>query len=76
MDYAACNIVYVDRTAGEDRLLKRGDIISKPIDGDLTASRDQNGPGEIDVNDNLQTLLGTFSEGKKTPPVPRPNRLS
>jgi 3',5'-cyclic-nucleotide phosphodiesterase len=57
MDYAACNVVYVDRTAQEDRLVRREDATS-------TAGSDADiAPSPIPLERNLQTLLGTFSEG-------------
>jgi hypothetical protein len=57
MDYAACNVVYVDRTAQEDRLVRREDATS-------TAGSDADiAPSPILLEKNLQTLLGTFSEG-------------
>ena len=66
MDYAACNVVYVDRTAREDMLVKRDDVTSTASLID-TPNLDQNhalGHRVPDtVESNLQTLLGTFSEG-------------
>ena len=67
MEYAACNVVYVDRTAEEDKLVKRDDVIWSPstnsaqnhVEGDLPA---QSSPSHVDAN--LQTLLRTFSEGQ------------
>jgi hypothetical protein len=57
MDYAACNVVYVDRTAQEDRLVRREDATS-------TAGSDADiAPSSSPLEKNLQTLLGTFSEG-------------
>ncbi|KAF8847063.1 HD-domain/PDEase-like protein [Acephala macrosclerotiorum] len=64
MDYAACNVVYVDRTAREDRLVKRGDATSRTeYKGPGTAddyAPVSNGPSPLD--ENLQVLLETFSE--------------
>lgn len=66
MDYAACNVVYVDRTAREDRLVKRDDAISATEDKGPETADDyapiSNGPSPID--ENLQVLLETFSEGR------------
>ena len=64
MDYAACNVVYVDRAAKEDRLVKREDVIS--------ATSSVNTPDRVDgapdsgatLDSNLHTLLKTFSEGR------------
>ncbi len=65
MEYAACNVVYVDRTAREDRLVTRDDTI---------AADQEHSPGHTEsyapirrsssvVDENLRTLLETFSEG-------------
>jgi 3',5'-cyclic-nucleotide phosphodiesterase len=67
MDYAACNIIYVDRTADEDTLIKRGDVPLKLQDsnGSAPAQNGRLGGGKVrDVDCNVQTLLGTFSEGR------------
>ena len=66
MDYAACNVVYVDRTAKEDKLARRKDSIP--------ANSIENHTGDAEVapvianptacDSNLRTLLETFSEGK------------
>jgi len=67
MDYAACNIIYVDRRAGEDRCIKR-DVA--PSESSNTIAHAHELPkhdtlvGEFHhVGRNVQTLLGTFSEG-------------
>lgn len=67
MDYAACNIVYVDRTALEDKLVRNEDVVSNvstlenaspPTDGATT-------PRAISSFDhNVNILLGTFTEGR------------
>ena len=66
MEYAACNVVYVDRTAVEGRLVKRDEIIpshpainvQNPEDEDSSVLR-----STTPVDGNLKTLLGMFSEG-------------
>jgi len=69
MDYAACNIIYVDRSAGENTIIRRGAA--------RLESQDANSQGLLhpvsllnhekrDVDRNVQTLLGTFSEGEST----------
>lgn len=66
MDYAACNVVYVDRTAREDKLVKRDDATSTASLIDTPNHAQNHAPGYQDpdaVDSNLQTLLGTFSEG-------------
>ena len=67
MDYAACNVVYVDRAAREDKLVRREDVGSSP--SSFNISEHAEGPGLIRRNTftldvNLKTLLATFSEGK------------
>lgn len=64
MDYAACNVVYVDRTAGEDKFVKRQDATS-PAPSDVTNAGEfgQIRRGSSSLDHNLRTLLGTFSEG-------------
>jgi 3',5'-cyclic-nucleotide phosphodiesterase len=66
MDYAACNVVYVDRTAREDKLVKRDDATSPgstetPLYHAQEYAPAHRSPSPVD--DNLRTLLGTFSEG-------------
>ncbi|TVY60817.1 3',5'-cyclic-nucleotide phosphodiesterase regA [Lachnellula suecica] len=58
MEYAACNVVYVDRTAQEDRIVRRDDVagVQNHVDGTLPVQS----PSAVDTN--LQTLLRTFSE--------------
>lgn len=66
MDYAACNIIYVDRAGGEDKLVKRA---SAPLSQEdphlkLLPQFDGSANGELrTVDHNVKTLLGTFSEG-------------
>jgi 3',5'-cyclic-nucleotide phosphodiesterase len=66
MDYAACNIIYVDRKAGGDRCIKR----DAPPPKSFNANAYESPKHETTVSDevshvdhNIQTLLGTFSEG-------------
>ena len=66
MDYAACNVVYVDRTAREDQLIGRDDATSTSSLVDTPNHVQNHAPGPRVPNamgSNLQTLLGTFSEG-------------
>jgi hypothetical protein len=66
MDYAACNVVYVDRTAREDKLVKRDDATSSGSTETPPNHAEEYAPAnQIPslVDDNLRTLLGTFSEG-------------
>lgn len=68
MDYAACNVVYVDRAAKEDRLVKREDSLpssARSIDlANHAEGHAQRQPGSFPLDTNLQTLLATFSEGR------------
>ena len=65
MEYAACNVVYVDRTAQEDKLVKRDDATSLASSDSTTNHAFGNSQlrRTSPVEDNLRTLLGTFSEG-------------
>lgn len=60
MEYAACNVIYVDRTAPEDKLVTREDLAS-------SISPDQHSPARLPSFDsspasaNVQTLLEIFS---------------
>ena len=66
MDYAACNVVYVDRTAREDKLVKRDDATSPGSTETPPNHAEEYVPAHRNpspVDDNLRTLLGTFSEG-------------
>ncbi len=66
MDYGACNVVYVDRSAGENRLIKRGDTPSELFRSkreDLVQTDGSNERETRYVDRNVQTLLETFSEG-------------
>lgn len=67
MDYAACNVVYVDRAAKEDKLVKRESVASSsPPSINLPIHAEGHAParrGSHTLEENLQTLLATFSEG-------------
>jgi 3',5'-cyclic-nucleotide phosphodiesterase len=66
MDYAACNIIYVDRRAGEDRCIKKATGLLESSNANAHELPKHGTPigGEIPhVDRNVQTLLGTFSEG-------------
>lgn len=74
MEYAAFNVVYVDRTAVDDRLVKRDEIISShpAIKIQDANSMDHANLGSANpVDRNLKTLLGMFSEGQHSrEPIP------
>ena len=66
MEYATCNIVLVDRTAREDKLVNREDatLTSSLIDTPKSVEENELGtPISNTLGSNLQTLLETFSEG-------------
>lgn len=66
MDYGACNVVYVDRSAGENLLIKRGEIVSEVLHSKREDLGQADGSDEWEarlVDRNVQTLLETFSEG-------------
>lgn len=72
MDYATCNVVYVDRSADDDRLFRRGDeLLQTLIDEDDIEEEHLRLEGRTGLQGdrrllhlNLATLLGTFSEGR------------
>ena len=67
MDYAACNVVYVDRTAQEDKLVRREDVTSAASKDSTSSSAEGDAPvrgSSRALEQNLRTLLGTFSEGR------------
>lgn len=64
MDYAACNVVYVDRAAGEDRSYKKGEQLftSETKLSDLSLeSEDVRKRARRRLHQNVETLLKTFS---------------
>lgn len=67
MDYAACNVIYVDRNARVGRLVKRGDatiaLLRSSTASGVTLSSLVD-PPEGDVYENLEVLLESFSAGK------------
>lgn len=65
MDYEACNVVYLDRTAPEDKLVKREHLISSAFTPDLLnyVGEQSLSVGHAALNDSLRTLLGMFNEG-------------
>ncbi|KAK6585740.1 hypothetical protein PZA11_002467 [Diplocarpon coronariae] len=64
MDYAACNVLYVDRTAREDKLVRRGDATSTASPPGRLNHAGGHAPVVLPsaVDANLHTLLDTFSE--------------
>lgn len=73
MEYAACNVVYVDRTAQEDRLVKRHETSTTYPAINVQHHEDGNATVPSSVDANLKTLLGTFSEGTtEFPLLPSP----
>ena len=69
MEYAACNVVYVDRAAKQDRLVKREDVIPSASPIDIPGQDDVQAHSRVHsvtLEKNLKTLLATFSEGMST----------
>lgn len=75
MEYAACNVVYVDRTAHEDRLVKRHETPTTYPAINVQNHEDGNATVPSPVDGNLTTLLGTFSEGTAAIPLSSPIEL-
>lgn len=67
MDYAACNVIYVDRNARACRLIKRGDAtmaLLKSSTASGIAISELRDPPEGDVYGNLEVLLENFGAGE------------
>lgn len=67
MEEAACNVLYVDRAAREERLVRRGDKPLKAL-GATEETRLVDGQTKLDEAErtlytNVETLLETFSAG-------------
>lgn len=67
MDYAACNVIYIDRNARMGRLVKRGDatmalLKSSTASGVVIPKLRE--PPEGNVYENLEVLLESFSAGE------------
>lgn len=68
MDYAACYVVYVDRTAYEDRLFTNDEAL--PLETrveslSLNGEMPENTPNQ-QLHDNIATLLQTFGGGMRS----------
>lgn len=67
MDYAACNIVYVDRRALEDKLVRREDVVSNvsTLENSAPTTDGATTPRAINpVDSNVNILLTSFTEGR------------
>ena len=68
MDYASCYVIYVDKTARGDRLVKKDTTTSAAVSTHSThsnASSYLDTAGETEeVQANLQAILAVFNEGK------------
>ncbi|ATZ52298.1 Bcpde2 [Botrytis cinerea B05.10] len=65
MDYAACNIVYVDRRALEDKLVRREDVVSNvsTLENSAPTTDGATTPRAINpVDSNVNILLTSFTE--------------
>jgi len=65
MDYASCYVIYVDKTARGDRLVKKDTTPSAQVSTHSNASNYFDTAGETEeVQANLQAILAVFNEGK------------
>lgn len=65
MDHAACNVVYVDRTAGEDRVIQKNDVLPAALNEGGSRPEDEKELADSDLQlsqENIKMLLATFSE--------------
>jgi hypothetical protein len=58
---AACNVLYLDRSARQERMVRRGEAIAEEA---RTGDDDEEKEGARRLQVNVQTLLETFSKGK------------
>lgn len=58
MDYAACNVIYVDKTSPVDKLVLREEYYDENL---VPLPKRNTEPTTLEGN--LRTLLGTFAEG-------------
>ena len=73
MDYSHCNVVYVDRAAREDKLVKREDGIPSISSHDgINESKSSKlvHRDSTPLDANLQALLESFTEGSSSVLVP------
>ena len=71
---AACNVVYVDRSAHKERMVRRGEVLMDGADGHGDPEANESAR-KLQVN--VQTLLGTFNKGacgERCGGLPRPAR--
>lgn len=65
MDYASCYVIYVDKTARGDRLVKKDTTPSASVNTSSNASSYFDTVGETEeVQANLQAILAVFNEGR------------
>lgn len=57
---AACNVVYMDRSARRERMVRRGEAIAEEA---RTGDDEEANEGARRLQVNVQTLLETFSTG-------------
>lgn len=68
MDYAACHVIYVDKSARGDRLVKKDQTPSASWSVHSNASSYFDTVGEADeVQANVQTVLAIFNQGEQPP---------
>lgn len=65
MDYASCYVIYVDKTARGDRLVKKDTTPSAAVSTSSNASSYFDTVGETEeIQANLQAIFGVFNEGR------------
>lgn len=65
MDLVSFNVVYVDRRAHRDRVERRSEPgISEELMGSSVSHNSANGVEHHEVDENIRTLLATFTTGK------------
>lgn len=72
MDYAACNVIYIDRNARVCRVVKRGDATMALLRSSTASGvtiPDLMEPPDGDVYENLEVLLENFSAGEISRPT-------
>lgn len=66
---AACNVVYVDRAARQERMVRRGEAIVEAAQARPQSRRGRGGDGPFanagakKMERNVKTLLETFNQG-------------
>ena len=64
MDHGTCNVLYVDRRVGVDRVVRRQEDASGKGTGRLAPSCPEVSGEHPEVTANIQALLANFDQGK------------